>query len=50
MKYSLIAAFLKLLAQYKAKLSIQQYKTLKGQAINGDVIGAQKGLLKLISN
>ena len=31
-------------------LTQQQYKTLRGQAIAGDVFGAKKGLEKLLKN
>lgn len=31
-------------------LTQQQYKTLRGQAIAGDVLGAKKGLEKLLKN
>lgn len=40
--------FIKSLSEYKGIFSEQQIKTLKGQALNGDVMGAQKGLQKLI--
>ena len=36
------------LNKYKKLLSKQQYKTIKGQIIAGDTIGAMKGLKKLI--
>lgn len=39
---------MKQLKEQKKQLTKQQYKTLKGQAIAGDVIGANKGLIKLI--
>lgn len=31
-------------------LTQQQYKTLRGQAIAGDVLGAKKGLEKILKN
>lgn len=37
------------LNRYKRLLTKQQYKTIKGQIIAGDVIGAEKGLKKLIN-
>lgn len=36
------------LKAYKGWLSNQQYKTLRGQVLAGDDIGAMKGLQKLI--
>lgn len=35
---------LKLLKKYKFKLTKQQYRTLKGQILNGDIQGFKKGL------
>ena len=40
--------FILLLKEQKPHLTKQQFKTLKGQALAGDVIGANKGLHKLI--
>lgn len=37
-----------LLKSYKYKLNKQQYKTFKGQIINGDYDGFRKGLFKLM--
>ena len=31
-------------------LTQQQYRTLKGQAVHGDVVGAEKGLQRLLRN
>ena len=42
-----VSKFIRLLNKYT--LSKQQKKTLKGQAINGDLEGAKKGLEKLTS-
>ena len=39
--------FFKSLDNFKKNLTSQQYKTLKGQALAGDVEGAEKGLKKL---
>ena len=36
-----------LLKHYKYKLTKQQYRTLKGQLIKGDIDGFRKGLFKL---
>ena len=38
----------KLLKENKGKLTKQQYRTIKGQMIAGDMEGARKGLLKLL--
>lgn len=40
--------FIKYLNKYKAVLSKQQYRTIRGQAIAGDIVGAKKGLQALI--
>lgn len=39
--------FFKSLDNFKKNLTSQQYKTLKGQALAGDIEGAEKGLEKL---
>lgn len=36
------------LLSYKPQLTRQQYKTLKGQILNGDADGAMKGLQKIL--
>lgn len=38
----------KLLQQNKRKLSVQQYRTIKGQIRCGDLVGASKGLSRLL--
>ena len=43
-----LAAFMKLLKSHRCSLSRQQYLTLKGQALSGDVMAATKGLQKLL--
>lgn len=40
--------FMKQLNQNKNILTKQQYKTLKGQVVAGDVAGANKGLIKIL--
>ena len=40
---------LKLLKTHQSKLSRQQYKTIKGQILCGDVTGALKGLRKILA-
>ena len=40
--------FIKTLKSQRSKLTTQQYKTLKGQAVAGDIAGANKGLMKLL--
>lgn len=37
-----------LLKEYKNKLNKQQYKTLKGQILKGDIEGFRKGLFKIV--
>lgn len=37
----------KLLKEYKHLLTKQQYKTLKGQLLKGDIEGFRKGLFKI---
>lgn len=44
-----LADFMEQLKSNKAKLTRQQFRTLKGQAIAGDVDAAQKGLNKLMN-
>ena len=39
---------IKSLNVHKSKLTWQQYRTLKGQAINGDIKGAAKGLKTIL--
>ncbi|MGN0998658.1 MAG: hypothetical protein ACI4PO_03825 [Faecousia sp.] len=36
------------LKAYRPKLNDQQYKTLRGQVLAGDSIGAMKGLKKIL--
>lgn len=43
-----INLFIKTLKSNQCKLTKQQYKTLKGQAVAGDVAGANKGLMKIL--
>ena len=42
-------AFLELLKGYRHLINKQQLKTLRGQALAGDVEGARKGLQKVLS-
>ena len=42
-----IYQFMKLLKANKHRLSFQQFKTLKGQCLSGDVEGAKKGFYKI---
>lgn len=39
--------FLQMLKAHKQHLTKQQFKTIKGQALAGDIEGARKGLNKL---
>lgn len=43
-----LSNFIKKLKSNSPILTRQEFRTLKGQAINGDLIGAKKGLEKLI--
>lgn len=40
--------FLKILKKCSVYLNKQELKTLRGQALKGDVVGAEKGLNKLM--
>lgn len=40
--------YMRLLKINKRRLTKEQYRILKGQAISGDLIGARKGLIKLL--
>lgn len=48
MAYSNALPFFRELRNCRDILTTQQLKTLKGQALAGDVSGARKGLLKII--
>jgi len=48
--YQEIYIFIKILKSQTGKLTKQQLHTLKGQALAGDLVGAKKGLSKLISS
>ncbi len=41
--------FLEHLKMQRERLTKQQYKTILGQAMAGDIVGANKGLIKLLS-
>jgi len=41
------SSFLRELRKYKDHLTRQQFKTLPGQVLNGDCVGAKKGLEKI---
>ena len=43
-----INRFMKKLKNCRLYLSKQQYRTIKGQALSGDIDGAQKGLNSLL--
>lgn len=43
-----IGVFMRKLKLYKNTLTLQQYRTLKGQAISSDVVGANRGLENLL--
>lgn len=42
-------AFLKRLKRHRGWLTRQQLLTLRGQALSGDIVGANKGLDRLLS-
>ena len=44
-----IRHFLRVLKLFKDELTAQERQTLKGQALSGDLTGAQKGLTTLIA-
>lgn len=48
MNHTAINRFIKKLKQYNRYISKQQFKTLKGQAISGDIVGAERGLQKIL--
>jgi hypothetical protein len=48
MNYQAINSFLKVLDKNKKRISPQQYNTLKGQAVKGEIECAEKGLSKLL--
>lgn len=41
---------MKLLKTYKYRINKQQYRTFKGQILNGDTEGFRKGIFKLVLN
>jgi len=43
-----VTEFMKTLKNNKDRLTLQQFRTIKGQARAGDVTGARKGLHKLL--
>lgn len=43
-----MVSFMYILKQNRSKLSAQQYRTLKGQAVSGNVDAAHKGLHKTL--
>lgn len=43
-----LTAFLHKLKFYRPKLTKQQVRTLKGQALAGNIPGAEKGLIKIL--
>ena len=45
---ALILETMNLLKENRDKLTLQQFRTLKGQVLAGDIAGATKGLQKLL--
>lgn len=48
MRYLKAREFLEKLRKVQNKLDVQTYKTLRGQALSGDVQGAEKGLERIL--
>ena len=46
--YTRALLFLRRLGQYRGKLTAQPLRTLRGQALNGDLDGAVKGLGRML--
>lgn len=46
--YSETSIFLKELKNCRSRLTEQQYRTIKGQALKGNVMDARKGLQKVL--
>lgn len=46
--YAAADSFIKSLRQYRGRLSREQIKTLRGQALKGDIDGAMRGLGKML--
>ena len=46
--YAEAAPFLARLKIYRKLMDYQQWHTLRGQALSGDVEGAEKGLMKIV--
>ena len=42
--------FIRSLKPYRGKLTVQTIRTLRGQALAGDVEGARRGLTRLLLN
>lgn len=40
--------YIKILKNYKYRLSKQQYRTLKGQILSGNIEGFKKGLIRCL--
>lgn len=49
MDYKTIGLFIKKLGRYRNILTKQQIKTIKGQALSGDLEGAEVGLERLLA-
>lgn len=43
-----LTKFMEMLKSNKGNLTRQQYRTVRGQALSGDLEGARKGLTKLL--
>lgn len=47
-RYAMAEAFLRKLRSSRKWLSAQEIRTLKGQALSGDIEGAERGLARLL--
>lgn len=50
MRYLKAREFLEKLRKHQNELDAQTYRTLKGQALSGDVQGAEKGLRRILKS
>ena len=48
-RYRMAHETLQELRRHLGELTVQQYRTLKGQALAGDIDGAKRGLMKILN-
>lgn len=46
--YAMANEFIKTMREYQPLMTAQQVRTIKGQALSGDIDGARKGLRRII--